>query len=380
MFAPRLAQRLTAAFTLVPFLLGQPAALLTQALRPADPQRWLPAPGQRDEIPLVPWPQSLELLGVIDGARRTLPPHEAPDAPRTWSGQPGISHHDAVLLQERVVTNLERIEPLLNEMHAITREATGAPPDALPGLMARLQEQSARIAGLAEFGRNGIHPLRGSGGYFVFAFDRTRPPTAFHEVDVLQTPSRFDLEGITFDSPHDIDVARRETRDAFERIPRWRIEAASRLERLRLEAEPTRGLREMEALLTEIRTAARIVADSDVPSSTRIPLAMHLETLEARLPLVTTRTDLPAPNAVLPGGLDGGLLWLEPRDPSAPAILFEVPDHVPLVLFSTGAADVGDLTGVAAYVTRIDLVLEQVHAERERLLVTAVRLQGDETD
>lgn len=39
------ARRLTAAFTLVPLLFAQPAALLTQTLRPSDPQGLLPAAG-----------------------------------------------------------------------------------------------------------------------------------------------------------------------------------------------------------------------------------------------------------------------------------------------------------------------------------------------
>lgn len=374
MRAPRLAQRLTAAFTLAPFLIAQPTALFTQALRPSDPQSRRPT--SRDEIPLVPWPRSLDLLRVIDGARRSTPRLEADPVPATWMGRPALSHHDAVRLFERVAERLVGIETLLNDLHALSREATDAPPDALPELTARLHEKVARIAVLARLDWNGIHPLHGENLFYVFSVDRIGAPEPFLELDALRSPTLFPLQDLSLDTPQAITLARHETRFALEQARGWRFETAMTLERLQLEAEPTRGLREMEALLRELQTVARMTADQELSSSTRIPLELHQAVLEARLAYVPTRTDLPEPNSVLPDGLDGGHVWLEPRDPSAPAILFEVPDHVPDVFVSAAALNVDDLSGVAATLARIDQALEQVLADRERVLVAAVRLQG----
>jgi hypothetical protein len=173
-----LARPLTAACCLIPLLFSQPATLLTQTLRPSDPQRLLPGPTVSDEIPFVPWPQSLSLLEGIDGDRRVGTPLGAVEPPATWNGELALPYARGVNLLAAQLDGLTEIRRLVEELRALTLRATSAPGDDRTLLEMEARARLGVIERQTRFRRFGVLPLGEERNVYVFFLDLLHTPVA----------------------------------------------------------------------------------------------------------------------------------------------------------------------------------------------------------
>lgn len=364
-----LARRITVAFTLVPFLIVKPAALLTQGLRPADPGHLLPAGSVAQEIPLVRWPDSLRLLEAIEGRAGGAGRFAALDRPDKWDGRPALTWTQGQAFVRETDRAAARIAGALVELERLVPVAEQVPEEDWPTLDVQLAGLVQTCASAAALERHGVKPL-GYGYLFVHPASGgdaplPTPPAAFG-------PRPLGLDLATVAGIRANPWLRGWWRRQHMSLQVHRAALSSLLQELR--DDPEGGLREIQELLHASRALAEASTSGALSTSPRIVLSEDLERTRARIARVAEATDLPGDEPTLPQGLTGGRVWLEPGDPDRGAILFEVPD----VDFAEelGGADITTASMASLALESIATAVEHAAAERVRVHATALVLQG----
>jgi len=329
------------------------AALAPGGTRSSDPLRAL-------TTPLFPYPESVKLLDVIDGA--IVPPRTPEHPPFDLQGERAVGFPASAKLMDEVVAAGKKVHALALEMRELAVEACNAAlrPEQRAHLDERYQADVARLTelvGASVF--QGIPLMDGSRDVrLVVPPSRTR-------TKVVDLPD-WRASSLGLDLPlatlMDAQAALDQIDVAIDSVEQDEARLALARREL-LEGDPDGGLREIERLLTRMRSLAEQASDGTLNSGDRTILDRYRRSDLARLEDVSALEF-------------DGLFVLEPgrvvlQGALGTSFPFDLPAASPDGLGLPGPHEgITTMTGAAETLEKLDHALVEVQAERTRVAAT----------
>lgn len=353
----QIARALATLWTFVTVLLGGPASTSGRS----------PAHGG-DTFVLVPYPESLHLVEVLDGTRRTTPRAHVLDQPDTWAGLPAFGPRDGLELVERARGGLARVARLIAEMRALAeaRVSTFPGPDEIDLLEGAFRRDWQRLDLLTRrLAYRGVDLLASAREIYVHR--STQAPLLVELARV--TPAALDLP-TSIASFEDALNALYRLFPALQQVERADA-GLGLVERELRDGPPDGGLREVERILARMKRIAEQCSLGSLNTSERLLLDEGFRADLERLDLVAEGAHFQG----LRGLLDGGRVHLQGAPPASEVLLHILPDVTSEGLrLSTWIMDVTGMTSATLAVVKLEHALETVMEHREDLLEVRERL------
>lgn len=316
---------------------------------------------------LVPYPLSVRLLDVVDGARRADPRAARTDVPASWAGLMAVDHVQGVALTDAALAALQPARALVDELRvmagkacdeALGEEERGELDLAFQGALRRLDELA----------RNADHhgiPLLG-GELDVYALGRT----------LRELPVLIDLPDVR---PAALGLSQANVRTIPAAYHALALLDVAEIENLRttlelarqllLDGAPTGGLREVQRILGRMRGLALRASDATLNSGARMLVDRHFRADAERIEHIASAATY-AGVPLLDGSTD---VDLQGAPPLPLTLAFDLPD-VTLDGLGLEGATLLTISAAFAALASIEDALADVEQHRRELESAAEQL------